>query len=73
LYGAGCRREEEDDLFMLLREDATEDAPWMVMGDLRHWSASGFAHSLRSYAHQEGLPWYVAGMLPIEYEWPHAA
>jgi hypothetical protein len=66
-------RDEENDLFMLLLEDDTEDAPWMVMGDLQFWSATGFAHSLRSYAHQEGLPWYVASMLPIEYDWPHMA
>src|SRR5215210_5927883 len=66
-------KEEENDLFMLLLEDDTEDAPWMVMGDLQFWSASGFAHSLRSYAHERGLGWYVAGMLPITYDWPNAA
>ncbi len=58
------------DLFMLTLEDDTEDAPWMVMGDLQFWSASGFAHSLRNYAHKQSLPWYVAAMLPILYEWP---
>ncbi len=62
-------QKEADDLFMFFLEDDTEDAPWMVMGDLQFWSASGFAHSLRSYAHEQGLPWYVAGMLPIEYVW----
>ena len=66
-------KEQENDLFMLLLEDDTEDAPWMVMGDLQFWSASSFAHSLRSYAHEQGLGWYVASMLPIEYEWPNAA
>ncbi len=64
---------EADDLFMLMLADDTEDAPWMVMGDLQFWSASGFAHSLRNYAHEQGLPWYVASMLPINYEWPNAA
>ncbi len=64
---------EIDDLFMLTLDDDTEDAPWMVMGDLQFWSASGFAHSLRIYAHEHDLPWYVASMLPIEYEWPNAA
>jgi Uma2 family endonuclease len=58
---------------MLTLDDDTEDAPWMVMGDLQFWSASGFAHSLRNYAHEQGLPWYVASMLPILYEWPNAA
>jgi Uma2 family endonuclease len=58
---------EEDDLFLLTLENDTEDAPWMVMGDLQFWSASGFAHSLRTYARAHGLPWYVAGMLPIRY------
>jgi Uma2 family endonuclease len=66
-------KEQENDLFMLLLEDDTEDAPWMVMGDLQFWSASSFAHSLRSYAHEQGLDWYVASMLPIEYKWPNAA
>ena len=63
-------KEQEDTLFMLLLEDDTEDAPWMVMGDLQFWSASGFAHSLYNYAHERGLPWYVASMLPINYRWP---
>jgi hypothetical protein len=66
-------KEQENDLFMLLLEDDTEDAPWMVMGDLQFWSASSFAHSLRSYAHEQGFDWYVASMLPITYEWPNAA
>lgn len=60
---------QEDELFMLLLEDDTEDAPWMVMGDPQFWSASSFAHSLRTYAHARGLPWYVAAMLPIRYTW----
>jgi hypothetical protein len=60
-------QEEDDELFMLTLEDDTEDAPWMVMGDLQFWSTSAFAHSLRIYAHAQGLPWYVASMLPINY------
>ena len=64
---------EIDDHFMLTLDDDTEDAPWMVMGDLQFWSASSFAHSLRIYAHERGLGWYVASMLPIEYDWPNAA
>jgi Uma2 family endonuclease len=51
--------------FLLTLEDDTEDAPWMVMGDLQFWSASSVAHILRNYAHEEQLPWYVASMLPI--------
>ncbi len=43
-------KEQERQLFMLLLEDDAEDAPWMVMGDLQFWSASGFAQSLRAYA-----------------------
>ncbi|HWE63653.1 MAG TPA: Uma2 family endonuclease [Chloroflexota bacterium] len=62
--------EEANTLFMLLLANDEEDAPWMVMGDLQFWSATGFAHSLRGYAHEQGLPWYVAGMLPIEFDWP---
>jgi Uma2 family endonuclease len=65
--------EEADDLFMLLLEDDEEDSPWMVMGDLQFWSASGFAHSLRNYAREQGLAWYVASMLPIRYEWPNSS
>jgi hypothetical protein len=39
----------------------------MVLGDLQFWSASSFAHSLLNYAHERGLPWYVASMLPINF------
>lgn len=55
---------------MLSLEDDTEDAPWMTMGDLQFWSATSFAHSLRSYAHEQELGWYVASMLPITYTLP---
>ena len=65
-------RGEEDDLFMLTLENDTKDAPWMTMGDLQFWSASTFAHSLRNYAHEQGLPWYVASMHPIKYTWAHS-
>ncbi len=63
-------KEQEDDLFMLVVEDDTEEAPWMAVGDAQFWSASSLAHSLRIYAHEQGLPWYVASMLPITYTWP---
>lgn len=63
-------QEQQNDLFMLFLEDDVEDAPWMTMGDLQFWSATGFAHSLRIFAHEQGLGWYVASMLPIEYRWP---
>ncbi len=66
-------KEQEDTLFMLMLKDDTEDAPWMVMGDLQFWSASGFAQSLRTYSHQQGLGWYVAAMLPINFKWPGVA
>jgi Uma2 family endonuclease len=62
-------QEEQDELFMLLLKDDTEDAPWMVMGDLQFWSASSFAHSLRNYGHEKGLGWYVASMHPIIFTW----
>jgi Uma2 family endonuclease len=65
-------QEQADDLFMIGLEDDTEDAPWMTMGDLQFWSASSFAHSLRAYAHEQGLGWYVASMLPILYSWRDA-
>jgi hypothetical protein len=55
---------------MLTLADDTEEAPWMIMGDLQFWSASSLAHSLRHYARQQGLDWYVASMLPIRYYWP---
>jgi hypothetical protein len=66
-------QEDADFLFMMFLENDTKDAPWMVMGDLQFWSASGFAHSLRTYAHEQGLPWFVASMLPIQFEWPDVA
>jgi hypothetical protein len=62
-------KEQADDLFMLFLEDDTEEAPWMVMGDLQFWSASAFAHSLRIHARRQHLPWYVASMLPITFSW----
>lgn len=65
-------QEQADELFMLLLPDDTEDAPWLVMGDLQFWSAAQFAASLRSYAHRRGLPWYVASLLPIQYLWANA-
>src|SRR5579864_4174238 len=65
-------KEQENALFMIMLADDTEDAPWMVMGDLQFWSASSFAQSLRTYAHEQGLAWYVAAMLPINFEWPDA-
>jgi Uma2 family endonuclease len=66
-------KEQADQLFLLMLEDDTEDAPWMTMGDLQFWSASSFAHSLRNYARRQGLPWYVASMLPIIYDVPTAS
>lgn len=60
-------------LLMVMLEDDTEDQPWMSMSDLQFWSASSLAHSLRIYARQSGLPWYVASMLPIWYRWPRVA
>ncbi len=66
-------QEQADFLFMLFLEDDTKDAPWMVMGDLQFWSASSFAHSLRNYAHEQQLPWFVASMLPIQFAWPEVS
>ena len=62
--------EQEHELFMLFLQDDTEDASWMVMGDLQFWSASSFAQSLHTYAHEQDLGWYVAAMLPITFRWP---
>jgi hypothetical protein len=56
-------KEQADHLFMLMFEDDTEDAPWMTMGDSQFWSASGFAHILRSHAREQNLGWYVASKL----------
>jgi Uma2 family endonuclease len=64
---------QSNDLFMLMLADDTEDAPWLTMGDVQFWSASGLAHSLRQYARDQSLGWYVASMLPIEYRWPTTA
>jgi hypothetical protein len=66
-------QEQADFLFMYFLDDDAENAPWLVMGDLQFWSASGFAHSLRTYAHERGLPWFVASMLPIQFDWPELA
>ncbi len=62
--------QEEQDLLFMLSVDDTEDAPWIVMGDLQFWSASSLAHSLRIYGRRSGLRWYVASRLPIDHEWP---
>jgi hypothetical protein len=61
---------DADARFMQNLADDTEEAPWMIMGDLQFWSASGLAHSLRHYAQRHGQGWYVASMLPIRYYWP---
>ncbi len=66
-------KDEADWLFLWSLEDDTEDAPWMTMGDLQFWSASSLAHSLRTYAHERNLGWYVASMLPILYSIPALA
>lgn len=66
-------KEQAAFLFMVTLEDDTEDAPWMTIGDLQFWSASGFAHSLRDYARARSLGWYVASMLPILFPWPGLA
>src|SRR6266852_996972 len=60
--------EQAADLFWFFLEDDTEDAPWMVMGDLQFWSAAPLAISLRAYAHAQRLDWYVASMLPINFQ-----
>jgi Uma2 family endonuclease len=60
---------EEDDLFMLTLDDDTEEAPWMVMGDLQFDAASSFKHSLHVYARTHNVSWYVATMVPIRYRW----
>jgi Uma2 family endonuclease len=58
---------------MLFLKDDTEDAPWMTLNDSQFWAASSLAHSLRSYGHQQGLPWYVASMLPIIFTYGHSS
>jgi len=59
--------DEETDLFMLTLLDDDERPTWSFGGDLQFWATSSFAQSLRSYAREQGLPWYVACMLPIAY------
>jgi hypothetical protein len=61
---------EEDALFLRTVADDTEEAPWMVMGDLQLWAASGLAWSLRHFGQRQGRAWYVASMLPIYYPRP---
>jgi Uma2 family endonuclease len=60
----------EQEAFLSTVPDDTEEAPWMVMSDAQFWPATDFANSLRAYAERQGLPWYVAGMLPILYPRP---
>jgi Uma2 family endonuclease len=61
--------DEAADLFFALLEDDTEESPWMTMGDLQFWSASGFAYSLRLWGRERGLGWYVGAMLPVLFRW----
>jgi hypothetical protein len=63
--------DQETMLFMMRLADDTEEAPWMTMGDLQFWSASGLAYSLRQYARGHGRNWYVASMLPIDFQYRH--
>jgi Uma2 family endonuclease len=60
-------RQEENDLFMLTFLGDAIEPTWTFGGDLQFWAASSFAHSLRNYARQQRLPWYVASMVPIAY------
>jgi hypothetical protein len=59
--------QEEIDRFMLTFLDDGEVPFWSFGGDLQFWAASSFAHSLRSYAREQRLTWYVASMLPVAY------
>jgi len=63
-------QEEANQLFMLLLEDDTEDAPWMVMSTLQFAAASDFFQSVRDYAERHQPSWFVTGMTPILYDWP---
>jgi Uma2 family endonuclease len=64
---------EEDAEFLRTVEDDTEEAPWMVMGDPQIQAATGLYWSLRIYAAEQKLPWYVGSMLPILYPRPGLA
>jgi Uma2 family endonuclease len=55
---------------MMILEDDTEDAPWMVMNSLQWGAASDFFQSLRDFAERNHRPWFVTGMTPIRYSWP---
>ena len=69
--GRGPVTEEESKrLFMLILEDDTEDAPWMVMSSLQWAATSDFYQSLHEHFERTAQPWFVAGMMPILYDWP---
>ena len=69
--GRGPVTEEESDrLFMLLLDDDLEDSPWMVMGSLQFSATTKFFESLETYARRLQRSWFIAGMLPILYDWP---
>jgi Uma2 family endonuclease len=59
--------EQAGHLFFMFLDDDSESTPWRGIGDMQFWSASSLAHSLRIYRHEQGLPWYVASMLPITF------
>ena len=61
---------EDDARFLRTVEDDTEEAPWMVMGTPQLDAATGLYWSLRIYAAERGLPWFVGSMLPIIYARP---
>ncbi|GAC1399703.1 MAG: hypothetical protein NVSMB65_17690 [Chloroflexota bacterium] len=65
---AALTREQEE--FLRAVPDDVEEAPWMVMGDPQILAASNVFLGLRAYAEREGLPWYVASMLPILFPRP---
>jgi Uma2 family endonuclease len=64
-------QEEVEESFMLLLEDDTEDALWMIMGSPQWDATSDFYQSLREYAERLHRPWFVTGMTPILYSWPN--
>jgi Uma2 family endonuclease len=67
---AARRLTPQQEAFLRTMPDDTEEAPWMVMGSGQFWAAIRLAESLETYAQEEGLGWFVGGMLPILYREP---
>lgn len=70
LAPASARQLRDLDLFLRTTPSDTEEAPWMVMGDLQVRDIDLLKPILRLHIEQQQLPWYLASYLKISMRRP---